>query len=732
MANSIQQAVDSASKSTGGRQALHGSGQLGLKAATYKDSNTSNGFGAAMANFAKTGVAAYGQYKESRDSQADARSNEILRKLTPEQRRDAFNNGTLLYQDYPEVMAALKTKTGRLAAYQVDSDLQADVKMGKYKTRQELEEARQIKLEEAAKSNAEAAGIDYQSPEYQAGFNSDYVQRSAGIYDTHGQFLSQNFQAQAVMNGRQEMGAILNDPAMMADPKAADDVIMYINNGLQNSLFGSDALGIEALQGALKDATSKENGQLLLENIGDKTINVLGGERTVKDLLGPEAYENLVVSAQENAFNRDRDRNASFALNVNNALKQEDPSTGWRLLNEMEANLDAMQPGPLMTAQKAKIIAAKVALQDSIKQQTAAKRASMDKLAQSDNRQLAIGDAYEKRIGQENVSVDKKGMSVTNDTGEFKESDWATFANTKLEEINNLKISDSAKDEMRAAYLRADFEGGPFQQKMGTLITDVERSLSYATVSGELKDTKRLEELQKMYSVDPATISMMFPDQAGLLEELRIGAELGLEPQVMVDARIANKGLSKEVSFEREQAWAGVKNNSAEEGLKYLPVTFEKSARSVFDAISARTGDPKMAEKAVTEWLKKTAVNITDSSGYYSATGFHGMISKKNMLADPNDINSWVQGQQIVGELIENTASNPDFAGGHNTVEFIQGAIIIQSPNGSRVRMPQTTIQNIYQDRRAVMEEQRKEKAVKGALKEQALRERWLKGGALR
>ncbi len=155
----------------------------------------------------------YGSYKEVQKSQADERSNEIIRKLTPEQRREAIANGTLLYQDDPDAMEALRFKSGRNAAYEVETEIRNKIAMGEFKDRQSLVEYRKTRLEDKARAYAEASGIDHNDQAYQRGFNADILEREAAIYDTHAQKLSEQTQAIAQMETTSDLGSLFSDEA---------------------------------------------------------------------------------------------------------------------------------------------------------------------------------------------------------------------------------------------------------------------------------------------------------------------------------------------------------------------------------------------------------------------------------------------------------------------------------------------------------------------------------------
>ncbi|MDF2397058.1 hypothetical protein GWQ44_16045 [Pseudomonas sp. 3MA1] len=729
--NEIAQALAQAQQTTARRKGFQpGRGGLGLKPGVIQSDFQGSGFGNAMAEFVKSSGDAYGAYEKSAQLKADERSNEIIRKLTPEQRRAAIADGTLLYKDDPYAMDQLRLKSGRNAAYEVDNEIQQEIQKGSFRTRQQLEEYRATRMEMRSKSYAEDAGIDPNDTLYQKGFNSDIVQRNAALYDLHGQWLSKNFEAQAIVETQADMAPILDDPKALGNPQSADYFTGYINTGLESGLFPSDGHAVRALQQITSTAVNKEGGTTLLDAIGDKTINVYGAQHRVKDLLGPEVYENLRVRAMEASYTRDSKRNESFQLGLQNAINQVDPAAGWQMLNKLEQANDWVQAGPEMTPQRQALITAKAQLSNKVALASQQGLQKLQQAAQADNRQLVIDDAYTRRINKENVAVDPRFLPVNEVTGEFKSSDMAAYAAKKLNQIDALQIPDQMKDQMKAALLRADYDKGPFQAAFGALITDASREWQGALLQPETpQEMPRLRELQRAYQEDPATISQLFPEQAGLLEKLRYAAESGLEPSVLIDAEKSKKGLSPDETKYRNEQWAAIKNDSGAKELKFLPGSFETQARAVFDAVVQRSGDSNEASRAVSEYLKKTTVSFVEDNGFTSSDSFHGMVSKRDLMTDPNDVASWETGKAIIDETLQTLRKDSDWSAGGLTVESNGGNLTISNLTGRRLRISKEALQNIARDRAAVAQHEKLEAGIKSAEKTQELHERWILGG---
>ncbi|KPA96902.1 hypothetical protein [Pseudomonas asplenii] len=729
--NSIEQALTQAQQTTAKRKGFTAQGGGNFQAQRQMNTYESNGFAQGMASFVKNAGAAYGAFQDERQKTADERSNEIIRKLSPEQRRAAIADGTLLYKDDPDAMDQLRLKSGRNAAYQVDSEIQQEIQKGTFRTRQQLDEYRQTRMDMVSKSYAEDAGIDPNDTLYQKGFNADITQRNAAVYDLHGQWLSKNFEAQSVVETRADTQPMLDDPKVMKNPQSAQWFSNYFNTGLQSGLFPSDRHAIQAVQQVASEAVNKEGGTTLLDNLGDQTLNVYGGQHKVKDLLGPEVYENLRVKAMGAAYTRDSKRNETFQLGITNAINQVDPAAGWQLLNKLEQSNDWVQAGPEMTPQRQMLIDAKSQLAHKVAQASQQGLVKLQQAAQADNRQLVIDDAYTRRMNGENVSVDPNFLPVNANTGDkFKSSDMATYASKKLGQIDSLQIPDEQKDAMKASLLRADYDKGPFQAAFGTLITDASREWQGALINPEpAGDMPRLKELQRAYQADPATISQLFPDQAGLLEKLRYSAESGIDPQVLIDAEKSKKGLSQDEQKYRNEQWAAIKNDSNAKELKFLPGQFENQARAVFDAVTLRSGDSNEASRAVSDYLKKTTVSFVEDNGWSSADSFHGMISKRDLMVDPNDVSSWEAGKAQLDEAMQTLRKDPEWGAGGMTIESKAGAIYISNMVGKRMRISREAMQRAAQDKAAAAKQKHFDEGVKSAERINELHERWILGG---
>lgn len=703
-----------------------------VQGATHVAPQGDNGLASAMKNFVGTATDAYKQYDQTMKSRAEERSNEIIRKLTPEQRRQAIQDGTLLYKDDPYAMTALRQKTGRNAAYEVDSEIQGKIQAGHFRTREDMDAYRQQRLADRAKSYAEQAGIDPEDTDYKRGFDTDITSRNAALFDQQNQFLSKNLEAQASIEARNDLTPLMSDPTFLGSRDGAVVVSGYINNGLSSGEIPSDREAINAVTMLVNDSVVRDGGAAMLRNLKDMKINVLGGATTVENLLGPEVYQDLLTKADTETYNRNAKRSEDLDLGIGNALAQTDVAKGWQLLNELEHKNDWVQTGEQMTPQRQKLINAKSQLQAALKQQSATGLAALEKRAQADNRQLGIDQAFEARMRGDNISVDPKFLPVDENTGEYKESDMATYAAAKLVQIDRMDIPDAEKDAKKLAYLKADYKGGAFQAAFQTLTQDAAQEWKAAVIQGKPDNLKRLYELQRAYNTNPAILAQLYPESAGLMETLKWMGSNGIDPQVMIDAE-RNKPKTQEETRYRDEQWASIKNDSSTaDTLKYLPGQFETMARSVFDAMSNNTGDSSAASQAVTEFLQKSTVTFTEKSGTYGFrnTSFHGMVSKADLQVDPENVDSWQAGQAIVEEAIQGLSKDSVWGMSGISVQARDGNIIIQNMTGARMEIPRENFQKLGQERARAAAAQAEQEKIESVKRTQQQYDRYMRGGA--
>jgi len=656
MRNLINQAVQGQERT--GVERLRDSGRLGYRAATYQSSQVDDSLAQAIKRFGQQSAELYGTYKQAKVKQADERSNEIIRKLTPEQRREAISNGTLLYQDDPDAMQALRFKSGRDAAYEVETELQQKIQGGNFKTAQELTDYRQARMVDKAKAYADAAGIDLNDRDYQRGFNADIVRREAAAYDLHARKLSEQNQNIAQMVATSDLGNMFDDESFLRSPTGPKDFADYFSYNLAHGGIPTAEMATGVLRQSLENNVSKPGAEAFFQTVGDQSVLMYGQPMKIRDIVGNQALENFKVQAGEAAFSRNRDTYKAFTFGLQDASQQVNPHKGLAMLEQLEGQLRKAQPSDAVTQQFQQVTNARSRLLGRLEEDSVTRATAMDKQVKAGNR-LAMFDAkYAQRIQGDNVSTDWRTSETNENTGEFKAEDAANFAINTMSRIDQMQLTDDQKDSLKLQYLRADYADGPIRKHFQTLTGDAVNQYNglVTAESAEVtdKNTQRIREFQRIYQRDPATIASLYPEQAALAERVGLMERSGIGLETMVDSERRRKGLTREEQILQEQKWSEFLRNS-KTSIRYLPSPLRDAARTLYDSELYRTGDETAAQGVVNGWLDKSAVLF--KKGNQSGDGASlGAVQKRTLMVDPQDANSWTQGRDILKDTIRQIA----------------------------------------------------------------------------
>lgn len=676
-----------------------GAGGMGYRAATTQAEQPKSSLLDTIGRFAQAGADMYTAKEQRARDLADERSNEIIRKLTPEQRREALNNGTLLYQDDPYAMEALRVKTGRNAAYLVDDDVMQKVKEGVFRTREEMEQYRHSRLQEGAKAYAEQFGIDPEDVDYQRGFNGDITERNISLYGAHDNFLSQQAQKGAIMNSRVELNGVLQDPDMLRRPDSADFFEKYIDNGLVTGAIPSDAQATQLISQAFSDASSRAGGADFLMRVGDKKVTLNGATTTYKELMGEEQWNALMVTAQRAQYDNDAKLNEKFQLDVNSALFVDDPRVGWEKLQGIKAELDKYQPGEQMTPQRATLIEAQKQLRAKMVEWAKNEAKALDEAQKADNKFRVIDAQYQKRINGEWVSTDFKDMPTNDNTGEFKHSDIVNYANKKLADIDAMDIPDGAKDRLKLQYLQSDSKDGPFRTAIGTMVQDAAQEWSSSVMNGKLADkTPAMDALRRIRNADPYLIAALYPEQAELFLTMDLADRQGVDVQELIDAERQIATRSKEQRFEDDIAFEKSLNDSKVPEIANMPTELRGLARKIYDSVKYRTNNVDTAMTEMQKFLKESTTTFNDDSP--DNEGVIGVIPR-NYLQVNDDPKSWKQGKDIIDAALKGIiAANPSMASDKMTVSVIGKSIYIMPTTGTgpRVRYDKEMLSKVWKE----------------------------------
>lgn len=693
-----------------------GQGGMNYRAANIQPEQQRSSLLDSIGRFAKAGADMFMASEQRKKDLADERSNEIIRKLTPEQRREALNNGTLLYQDDPYAMEALRVKSGRNAAYLVDDDVMQKVKNGEFRTREEMEEYRHSRLQEGAKSYAEQFGLNPEDADYQRGFNADITERNISLYGAHDAFLSDQAKKGAIVNSKVELNSVLSDPEMLKRPDAAEFFGKYIDNALTMGSIPSDDQAVQLIGSALSDVTNRPGGADFLMGIENQKVNLHGATSTYRELLGEEQWNAMMVTAQRSQFDHDAKMTEKLNLDINSAMYQDDPRVGWEMLQGLKANLDKLQPGEQMTPQRQAIIAAEERLQGAMAQWTQEQAKAMDKAQKTFNKSQVIDAQFQKRMEGEYVSTAYKDMPTNENTGEFSYQDMVNYANQKLADIDAMDLPEARKDQMKLAYLRADTKDGPFRTAIGTMVTDANQEWSAAVINGKMPDsTPAMDSLRRIRNADPNLVAALYPEQAELFTMMDMMDKQGIDTQILIDGTKQVRSRTKEMQFEDDKQWQSLKNDSTAPELARIPTSMDKYARTMYDAVKYATGNSDLARAQTQKFLQESTTTLTSDDVDGNTIG----VLPRNILQVNDDPASWEEGKKIIEAARDGIIQHNPWITNKQLTVYQQGdSIYMMDTTGTvRIRYDRDILQREWKAQQERIGKEQAEEALKEATK---------------
>lgn len=262
-----------------------------------------------LAGFAKT-------YKEGIDREekdADTRVKAWMRTKTVEEYRKAIQEDNTPFQNDPLAMAALHRNTGAALAFEVEEQIQNQVKQGKFKTPEEADQARIEALEAAKAQWTKATGIASDPKVTKAflkGFDIQQDERRSLIQKLQQDVTDQNYRKQALIGVNTSLTAPLTPEAIAAGgPQfAADYIVRTLDQAQLTGLIRSPEEYMQALNHGLQNLQGVSGGADVLTALGDREVNLLGQKGKLRDFLGGGAFDAAVLKArdQENAQNTTR------------------------------------------------------------------------------------------------------------------------------------------------------------------------------------------------------------------------------------------------------------------------------------------------------------------------------------------------------------------------------------------------------------------------------------------
>uniref|UniRef100_A0A7D5FUU4 Internal virion protein n=1 Tax=Escherichia virus LS2 TaxID=2743776 RepID=A0A7D5FUU4_9CAUD len=384
------------------------------------------------------------------------------------------------------------------------------------------EEYRHQRLQDAAKSYAEEAGINPTDEFFQRGFNDNITDRNIAIYGSFNKYFSKQSEETAMLNTRIEMNSFLNDGDLMRSPESGKTFMAYLR-WTNDCRYPFDQRAREVITQTVRDAIQKSGGSNFLQQVRGERITLNGVDATVEEIVGPDVFNAAIVEAQGTEYKLVAKYQEDLALGVQSAILQDDPTIGLSQIQKLKEQNNLLQPVK-------NLINAEASLLEAVKRKSAEQAKENTKLIQTQNKQLVIDQVYQRRLAGDNVSTNYEDLPVSEATGEFKRSDMNNYASAKLHQIDQMDIPEAAKDAQKVALLRADTNNGPFRNAFQTLTQDAAGEWQAAVIRGQYDPDKmqRFESLRRAYTQDPSSFAALYPDQAQLFSTFDQMDKMGL------------------------------------------------------------------------------------------------------------------------------------------------------------------------------------------------------------
>ena len=679
--NEMARILGQSAQTTSSRQGFQTRSGMGYQAARIRPETTDTALGDAMRNFVKAGGDAFNSYDRNMTSQGAERANEIIRKLSPEQRRSAREDGTLLYQDDPYTMKALRELTGRSAAHEIDQEVQNWIAAGGPKTRKDVDDSLRERRQTGGKAFAEMDGLDYDHEDFQRGFNDNVSQRNAALVDTFGRRQSEEHKVNAALRFQGDLSALVSDPSFMRSPEAAQVVAGTIANGLHTGVLAGTAEARKALGGFLQSATASPGGVGLLSVIGEQKIPDSGGEMlAINDWLGRDHLENLQAQAAKSEQTMKTAHVEKFQGQLSTAMNHPDVNTGLSMIEQQLAQTKRDTPTGVITPDILTLMGKREVLQGRQRQATIKLNEEAVKNQQFGVQVQQVLRQYERKLDGEMVSTDTHLMPTTEETGTWHHEEVQAYAaNLKLSQIEKMDLSASDKTNLVLQLVKVDRKDGPFRKILNEWGDQAEEQLQAMVASG---DTQRfypaLDRYRELVKADSSGMAMLNPKRAGIAATLNALDALGTDGMsLFVTNAQADAKLPPEARAAQNKEFSTTIRESRS-AMQYMPDSMHEIALMVYKGHFAATGSKDGAKAATQKWIADNTVVFKASGGAQSGTVF-----KSEMLMDPDDVTSWKAGSEaLTAKLAADDAAHPEYGGKGSFIVSHNGQLFIRNLNG--------------------------------------------------
>ena len=696
MASRIQTALQSNPQAAASR--LRGGSLAGANyqaAQVGTPNNVKSGLLDSLENFGKSAGAAFGRYEDEQEK-AGKQQAEWLTKFArenPEEYRKAFNDGTLRYQDNKFAMQFMRENMGSNSSFRADAEIQQRIKDGKYGSFSKEDEAQMNKdkmelRKTFAEQDAKLYGIDTSDEHFQFGLASNIQQREISTNDVWDSHKAQFNENAAIVNAKQTLSGSLHGLDATNGEQYATNVTGYLEQTRQGALL-NDKQRESVLLDSVKNTSNHPQGGAALVSLGEQEVELYGKRVKVKDYVGKEQWDSYLANANQSLMTQDRERASVFESTMSGIERSTDINLGLEQLRQQRDTYNKMQPGSAQTAALDRIDRVEQSLKDRLQKETAKMVTEGDKKTLAFNRETNIGRNIDRAMaGDFAVPLSSSTMPTDDNTGEYKEEDFANAFNTKRNDIMNdpnLTPEQKAKQWMRLASVSGK-TGWP-QKVMEPSVEAATNALDGAINRGaELNDTE-LNQLKAYYEADPSGFVKLFPEQGELIAKMYTMKKYGLTNEQFVKGERERNSLGKKPDKGAASYENFLTNSGQYPHLNYMNHDEAGAAYQVYLAEMHDHGDKRKALKAADRMAESYTTTFSAGGSGNTAGRLQGAIPT-SFLENGNGFDS-TNGKRHMEGFINQVATEGKISSAYVNVNYNadQDIVLITGAAGQMPRI---------------------------------------------
>lgn len=623
---------------TGGARATGGSSLSGYRAANIQQdrqfgktqAEALTGFVSSLADFGGNFLTMKQAEKEAKEKESE----KWLQQRTIKQAREEMQMKRTGFENDPIAMAALRNRMAFNISTQVDSDVEAKVKLGHFKSQDELDQYRTEALEAARQGFKFEAGIPDDDEAFNAGWTKGELQRRSALSGLQSDVTNKYLETQAATVKRASHTAWMTPETLstLDDSQFVSAVGQMFATDKEQGLTRSPDAELQDVTNLLEHLKGVQGSTSKMQALGDYQIDVAGNKVSVRDAMGGSKFDLAVLEALNTQQRLDAlgtsKRNASIMSMVSTMdipglqLARDEAATRSRgFMTDEVAQYDRAIAEATQRAEQARAVAQQQAAEE------AAKRGRISGAVQS---------LYDNLTGSSFLT------SPTPDGLGLKDEEEAVQA----EQLLLAGIEDPVKKSQTAlqlALLRPrGYAAGALQSAAAKASADWNDYLTRLKTGEEAKLPQSVVNMQSLYQTDPSgfTGAVSARDRP-YVSQFTIAATLNRDLESIARSQVAFAKLPK--------AELDAINKAKDKQLaraQYLTTGYESQA------ISILTGDFLQTGIGVEQSYAKAKEAFESQHSRVNGYPVHNSILQVN----PNDPNSVEWGKSVLEATVNDRA----------------------------------------------------------------------------